>query len=485
MAWAAQDSPWYTEDEKGQILAWSYGLLTHSAGDHFAHTLVNEFAEGVAPGFFAAGASIGTDQRDLGNMLRHIMTEAYIADAMEGVDTNPEISQVVAAPGDTYTVAGDYSSVSTPGIEFNAPTRFIYEALLRPFAQDPTAIVEMKWTSGTLSVENGNQFVRTEGKWTPSADLFGDGDGFKVGHKITVSGFADPANNGTFIVTAVTDTVLTVDATLVDEPASGDEKIRVFVPFTPTTTITVNDADNTFTRATGNFKDEGFVEGMRFTVYGLHNYEDNYLVKSVSDDGKTLTVWQNLNSGYEVGNGDEQVVVLGSRGAVVDGLYKLRDFLEMKAIASGPRQDFVQLLVQYGASKLPGNLTTAPTTEQLAGAYLYNWIEDIDAGIENWAEVGLAFTKAMWDPQSKRDLQNSVADELEPALDDSALSLPETDGDYILRRDAEATVGVLDVFLKELDDPNNDESTEEGYLNNYVLPMLGLPDFTGEVRVAL
>ena len=80
MAWAAQDEASYSPDEKNQILAWSYGFLSHSAGDLFAHALVNQFAEGVAPGFGAAAASLPGDQRDLGNMLRHLMTEAYIAD---------------------------------------------------------------------------------------------------------------------------------------------------------------------------------------------------------------------------------------------------------------------------------------------------------------------------------------------------------------------------------------------------------------------
>ena len=326
MAWAAQQDPWYTADEKSEILAWSYGLLTHSAGDHFAHTLVNEFAEGVAPGFFAAAQ----DQRDLGNMLRHFMTEAYMADALEGVDTNPDVTDV----------GGDLSTVSTPGIEFAAPVRFIYDALIRPFAHDPTAIVEMGWKDGTLAIEGGNKFVRTDGKWGS------DGDGFKVGHKITVSGFDNAANNGTFIVTAVTDTELTVAATLVNETASGNEKIKVKVPFTEVGTITVNDATNSFVRTSGSFKDDGFVAGQRFAAYGFHNYTADYLVKSISEDGKTLTVYQDLGNGYEVGNGNEQLVVQGSRGAVIDGIYKLRDKLEMEAIERGPRQDFGQLLVQ-------------------------------------------------------------------------------------------------------------------------------------------
>ena len=69
------------------------------------------------------------------------------------------------------------------------------------------------------------------------------GDGFEVGHKITVSGFSSPANNGEFIVTGVTPLTLTVDGPLVNEVASGDEKIVVHVPKTGITTIHMNAAD--------------------------------------------------------------------------------------------------------------------------------------------------------------------------------------------------------------------------------------------------
>ena len=155
MAWQAQSDPWYTRPEKSQILAFTYGYLTHSAGDHWAHTLVNEFAEGVAPGFVPAARRMPTDQRDLGNMLRHFMTEAYIADAMPGVDTNP-----IARSG-----AGRRQRRQHAGIAYAAPVRFIYETLIRAFPDDPTPIVEMEWKEGTLQVQNGNQFVRTEGKW--------------------------------------------------------------------------------------------------------------------------------------------------------------------------------------------------------------------------------------------------------------------------------------------------------------------------------
>ena len=126
MAWKAQEEPTsvWTAAEKSQILAWSYGFLTHSAGDHFAHTLVNSFAEGVAPGFGAAAASLPTDQRDLGNMLRHFMTEAYIADSLPGFDANKAVRTEVVLG------SGDFTDDDTPKIEYEAPIRFIYEALI-------------------------------------------------------------------------------------------------------------------------------------------------------------------------------------------------------------------------------------------------------------------------------------------------------------------------------------------------------------------
>jgi hypothetical protein len=58
MAWQAQGDAKYTPDEQSQILAFTYGYLTHSTGDLWAHTLVNDFAEGTAPGFIAGAVSL-------------------------------------------------------------------------------------------------------------------------------------------------------------------------------------------------------------------------------------------------------------------------------------------------------------------------------------------------------------------------------------------------------------------------------------------
>ena len=117
-------------------------------------------------------------------------------------------------------------------------------------------------------------------------------------------------------------------------------------------------------------------------------------------------------------------------------------------------------------------LVVALAAAPVGAASIPAWL---DAAVENWGEVGLGFAKAMWDAQSKRDLQNIVGEET--GQDD----LPGN----TLRRDAEAGVGVLDVFFHELLDPNNDDDNRDGYIYKYLLPAIGLPDFTGEVLNAL
>jgi len=234
MAWSAQNDASFTAVEKQQILAWSYGFVAHSVGDLWGHTLMNQFSGGTAPGFGAAIDSVITDQRDLQDMLRHFMTEGYIKDATPGVDNNPDR---------TVLPDGDVSDNSTPGIAYDAPVRFIYETFIRAFPDDPTILNQLNWTDGTLSANAASKsFVRTAGSFTD--------DGFVVGQKITVAGFSNAANNGTFHITALTATTMTVSETLANEAASGDETMVVHIAKTVVTTINVNTANSTFTRAT-------------------------------------------------------------------------------------------------------------------------------------------------------------------------------------------------------------------------------------------
>ena len=80
-------------------------------------------------------------------MLRHFMTEAYIADAMPGFDDNRTDAR--------WCPAGRRQRRQTPASPYAAPIRFIYETLMRAFPDDPTPIVEMEWEEGTLTAQRG------------------------------------------------------------------------------------------------------------------------------------------------------------------------------------------------------------------------------------------------------------------------------------------------------------------------------------------
>lgn len=124
-AWAAQTDPSYTDDEKGQILAFAYGFLTHAAGDLWAHTLINELSGGVFP----AVGDVLTDANAASIAVRHIVAEGYVGDATPGYDGNSDR---------TLLPDGDVSDDSTPEIHFDAPIRFIYETLVKQNADAPS-----------------------------------------------------------------------------------------------------------------------------------------------------------------------------------------------------------------------------------------------------------------------------------------------------------------------------------------------------------
>jgi Ca2+-binding RTX toxin-like protein len=456
MAWSAQNDSSFTAVEKQQILAWSYGFIAHSVGDLWGHTLMNEFSGGIAPGFGAAIDSVITDQRDLQNMLRHFMTEGYIKDATPGVDNNPDR---------TLLPDGDVSDNSTPGIAFNAPVRFIYETFIRAFPDDPTILNEMAWKDGTLTANAASKsFVRTAGSFTD--------DGFVVGQKITVAGFSNAANNGTFHITALTATTMTVSETLANETASGDETMVVHIPKTVVTTINVNTANSTFTRTTGSFIADGFVPGDRFTTFGLTNNTGDFIVKSVT--ATALEIVGKLKTG-DVGNGDEQLVVQGARGPIIDNILKLRDKIFTEAVSRGDRGPSLGQLVSNLVDKVvKGQSVSVPSLDDIFKAYLYNWADAIDDGIHNWASFGLAITKSLFDPQSRRNVQNKKG------ASKGADTLTNT-----ARAQVEDAVGLKDVLISVLDDPNNDGSTADSFINNHLLPMFGLPAELGVLRTAM
>jgi len=116
-AWDAQSlSSGYTAEERRRILAFSYGYMTHAAGDLWVHTMINELSEGVFPGL---GEVLEEPATSL-IALRHVLIEGYIGDTTPGFDGNPSFANF----------GGDDTNDSTPGICFEAPERFIYDVLV-------------------------------------------------------------------------------------------------------------------------------------------------------------------------------------------------------------------------------------------------------------------------------------------------------------------------------------------------------------------
>lgn len=94
--------------------------------------------------------------------------------------------------------------------------------------------------------------------------------------------------------------------------------------------------------------------------------------------------------------------------------------------------------------------------------YLDAWIDDIDAGLEEWGTVGLGSTRALFDAQALRDTQNDECEHLGAEND-----LP--------RASCEDGVGATDVLFHELDP----------FINDRMLSMLGAPDAVGDARAVL
>jgi hypothetical protein len=129
---AAQSDPSLSTTEKQQILAFSFGFLTHGAGDMWGHTFVNDFAQGVFP----AVGEILVDADKAAIAVRHFAVEAYVGDATPGYDGNQDTPDPRDARGPAP--GGDVSDDSTQGIPFDAPHAFIYRTLIAPSSGAPS-----------------------------------------------------------------------------------------------------------------------------------------------------------------------------------------------------------------------------------------------------------------------------------------------------------------------------------------------------------
>lgn len=80
-------------DLPGEVLAFTYGFLTHAAGDMWGHTFVNEFARGVFP-------TLTDPSADRGIAIRHIIVEGYVGSHTPGQP--PQLDAPVGFIHDTF-----------------------------------------------------------------------------------------------------------------------------------------------------------------------------------------------------------------------------------------------------------------------------------------------------------------------------------------------------------------------------------------------
>ncbi len=355
----------YSEAEKLQILAFAYGFLTHAAGDSWAHTMVNELSEGIFPGV----GEILTDTDMAAIAIRHLLVEGYIGAATPGFDNDPN---------EEALAGGDVSDDSTAGIPYDAPTRFVYDTLVRR-------------GNGSPSDERG-----------PVIGFFLD---LRASLDAFVTTTPDPLAEA---IEAYNELKADIEATFRPGQCDGID----------------NDVDGDV--------DEGCIPDSFF---------------GDEDDSGPCSF----------GAGDT------TAGAVID-----------------VAEDIVACPIALGAALISNTIEGALETSRevllaalkpVLDAYVVAWIADIDDGLAAWSELGLATTKGLFDPQTRRDAQNDEC----ASFGADVVTPEDADDETNPRRVCEAGVGVIDTVLYASDD----------FINDHLLSMLGAPDVVGDLRAFL
>jgi len=158
-----------------------------------------------------------------------------------------------------------------------------------------THIGSNDYTSGLAFAATGDTITRTDGTSFLA-------DGFRIGMKIIVRTAEDAGNIGTFTITAVTATVITVSEALTDTTVGTDTQARIFGEQWEIMTETITDdstnldflsaGPDTITGDGTSFVTQGFREGMKIVVSSANTGANNgiYTIASVSATVITLDV---------------------------------------------------------------------------------------------------------------------------------------------------------------------------------------------------
>ena len=435
MAWKAQTDAKYSETEKLQILAWAYGFPTHVAGDVWCHTLTNEFTGGPWPDF---GDILNpSEPKYLASVIKHLLIEGYIGDATPGFDGNEDRTQLPT---------GDVSDDATPARELGAVSEFIYDALIYNLPDLPGRQIELKFTIDSADPDLPGYLADLASETlTDGLKTMFQSNGNTLGLVTTVSE-----------ITAGSLWQIKSDYAYYDLRINGDGGLEI----------------SQIMKSRGIIADQ--IINLRETLINLvagAPFNSPYSGPPPADyeplaglvDG-ILQAIDNLLKGEDLVDKDALLDDLKELGGKISDTFK--DVFAK--ITSG----------DLSGLDLKGFVTDlASSLGEQAANYLHYWISNIDEGLKHWGDFGLASSRALFDPENRRDLQNETGESYGPDAVDPA---------FLDRRgDAESEVGLLDVLLNEIDDLNGDGKTDDSFINRYLLPMVGMPRKIGELRAGL
>ena len=406
-AWRAQTLGTYTRAEKGQILAFAYGFMVHAASDMWGHTLINGFAGAVFP-------DIGSSITDLarGNatrllvILRHIVSEGYVGDATPGWDTfNADDLPPLTPP-------------CTKGTLDSSPPDSTCVQLGKRITLEPSRVCR-----GSTAPPGTRCLVRGGGdKMVPDIS--------------TTSTPGIPIDVPTRFI--------------YDVLVSPDAPIPITSP---------------------NVQFPGGTCRAPFPPAGCPN------------------------GAYRLSTSKNPLYLGPQRGPLLDFFLDLEAKLKIKEAETLDRVDNNCLKV-FDSNCHSGTVTlTVPTVRgtayvrvtrwmcsrphwwnvcipdptiwapaKIEHAYVYAWINDIKAGLQDWGTFSVAVARGLFDPQALRDAQNSACKTTGPQ-----------DVYNILRDKCEAGVSTMDAVVYEVDDVSN-------WANDHLIPMAGFPKIVGSIR---
>jgi hypothetical protein len=534
-AWKAQIDDTYSESEKLQILAWAYGFASHAAEDSIGHTFVNEFADGIYPSYLHV---VLPQNQGAATAIRHLLAEAYINDATPGFDGVKELSAGPGTLSDSVQRVrlpdGDVSDNSTPAEPLNTPDRFIYDALINNLpdlpGEDETLVGRDASPSGTvLDATNATPIVITALPTLPTDPQLHTGD------QVTITDVkGNTTANGTFTVTVLTQfpfLTFSLNGSKGNEnyPFLSGGSWQKFNPFTAPagagdTTVAfwkqqfqtrfanASDVNPLSDAPTVTVIDPGKILQIKndYTYYTAR-IEPNQPVWDVYQVGKTRGPVIDLFIGLRdklvaVQSGFEQQGQFPDLNppeplqVPVDDLIKgITDLLHGKSVNTDELIDdfknvaskFIDAAKNIVGTLLNGNggLTTAALRSFVTlfsaalgmtpVTFAHYWINNIDTGLQHWAEVGLSMSRAFFDPQAKRDVQNDEGKSDGPDLADTpgVRGFTGTPDMVDSRADTESGIGVFDVWGSLLQD--------SGFIDNFLLPMVGVPRKIGDLHKAV